>query len=870
MITYIKQENAQQYKSLFDKATKLIKDHPEHFQGKEIDWNKFLIGSLNGYFAYLQDILAIAGGPSSDSARFFVRLPLDEEVLAIKADTREIAIPSSFVRHGIGVQGDAVAEVIYFTIDRFFDSVDLANDDIKIAIQWEAKDANKQVIRGFSRNFGKDIESIPGKIIFGWPISSELTQTGGIIKFAVRFYTIDEINKIFTYSFATLPAELTINNSLDYDLINNETNLEVDHGNMIINRIKNSGIYDPSFTVPDPPIITKALYAKEFGENGQIINGKIIDLPASGDGVYLIVEASPTAAELIDYTWQVYTYNTETGDYTGGKGSLQSPDSVSVAYIQEDQDIPVDTLSCYFIKREDNSYDSIPSSLADYLVDPVEGYYKCNAESKKFTLRENGTAITLYRRMSVANVHNVGIYIVDATAKNEINSNTRNMNIEDGIKIPGPEKPIVSFPANDNVSNDEDHIIVAHAVDAAPELKVAKLKVVAETGESQINDASLVGANPQVTLKYKWTKNENNVAVSLPNTDNITVSIAANNTSGASTVNQSYVKVYQNGANVLIYPDSTIELETIEHDNNESTWIALDIDTGNPTLAGSVFDGVELVADDAKGHFIFWIDSASTSPITKVLNDTTLTFTIVSENPILDTSTIQYSFSTDRSEISIYGLNAVQNLNNYYNAEVTATRNGESTAEILSGYRVTHEPEVPEIKVYDFNVNTNRTELVSRDYTSQKNVYSIYRATSSSLGFSVTPLTRSDGLSYIWMKMNIDSNEPEDWENSVAKLQIDIDDAINGLSSIFSHPGDPDIPLEADPNAVTYGEKISSARKYIQNLTALGELVDNEHNMPSYTLTSEDTPGYYYCLVINEFNGNLRANASPFFDVRDN
>ena len=118
--------------------------------------------------------------------------------------------------------------------------------------------------------------------------------------------------------------------------------------------------------------------------------------------------------------------------------------------------------------------------------------------------------------------------------------------------------------------------------------------------------------------------------------------------------------------------------------------------------------------------------------------------------------------------------------------------------------------------------------------------------------------------------MNIDSNEPEDWENSVAKLQIDIDDAINGLSSIFSHPGDPDIPLEADPNAVTYGEKISSARKYIQNLTALGELVDNEHNMPSYTLTSEDTPGYYYCLVINEFNGNLRANASPFFDVRDN
>ena len=148
MITYLDNSNAKQYHILFDKATTLLKSKkPDSLtealrsistnQDATPDelWSDCTISSLNEYFAYLEDILKAAHQDSNEDAeRFYVRLPLDEEVFAINADTREITIPRSFENAGVGVQGDELAEVVYFTIDRFFDSVDLASDNIHIAI----------------------------------------------------------------------------------------------------------------------------------------------------------------------------------------------------------------------------------------------------------------------------------------------------------------------------------------------------------------------------------------------------------------------------------------------------------------------------------------------------------------------------------------------------------------------------------------------------------------------------------------------------------------------------------------------------------------------------------------------------------------
>ena len=43
-------------------------------------------------------------------------------------------MPENFAKYGVGVQGDEIAEILYFSIDRFFDAIDLAEKEI--LIQW--------------------------------------------------------------------------------------------------------------------------------------------------------------------------------------------------------------------------------------------------------------------------------------------------------------------------------------------------------------------------------------------------------------------------------------------------------------------------------------------------------------------------------------------------------------------------------------------------------------------------------------------------------------------------------------------------------------------------------------------------------------
>jgi hypothetical protein len=82
------------------------------------------ITTLEEYFSWLQNLSIIN--------RKYTVLPLDEEHFEINANTRAINIPASFKKNGVAVQGDDLAEVLYFKIDRYFDYMDLNNTDIFI------------------------------------------------------------------------------------------------------------------------------------------------------------------------------------------------------------------------------------------------------------------------------------------------------------------------------------------------------------------------------------------------------------------------------------------------------------------------------------------------------------------------------------------------------------------------------------------------------------------------------------------------------------------------------------------------------------------------------------------------------------------
>lgn len=231
MITNQKKYN---YNALFDKANKAL-----GYTGDNV------ITSINDYFASIEELAQI-------DLKFTI-LPLDEETFDIDANTRKITIPNSF-KNGVGVQGDQAAEIIYFKIDRYFDATDLNTQSIYI--EWENAEGEK----GLSKEYVRDIESDPDHIIFGWPLVSQITEKAGTIKFAVRFYTLQKNpntgNNEVVYSFATQPANIMINNTLNFNLTDNSVQkLEDDVISMIVNRFTNSAIDDNSGEIEAPKFI---------------------------------------------------------------------------------------------------------------------------------------------------------------------------------------------------------------------------------------------------------------------------------------------------------------------------------------------------------------------------------------------------------------------------------------------------------------------------------------------------------------------------------------------------------------------------------------------------------------------------------------
>ena len=141
----------------------------------------------------------------------FAHLPSNEPRFIIDANSREINIPFEF--SFLGVIGDHKAETIYFEIDRYFDDEDLSTHTC--VIQFVNKNPETlECNEGLYPVTTMDINSIDGKIIFGWNIMNDATQIAGDIHFSIRFYSIDSNNK-FTYNFNTLTANSIILDTLD-------------------------------------------------------------------------------------------------------------------------------------------------------------------------------------------------------------------------------------------------------------------------------------------------------------------------------------------------------------------------------------------------------------------------------------------------------------------------------------------------------------------------------------------------------------------------------------------------------------------------------------------------------------------------------
>lgn len=263
------------------------------------------ITTLEEYFSWIRNL--------GNINRKYTILPIDEDHFEINANTRAINIPANFKKNGIAVQGDDLAEVVYFKIDRYFDYMDFNNCDI--FIQWETpKDANGVIHKSVSPAYIRDIESEPGKLIFGWAISDAITGQSGNLKFSVRFFQWEDDDKadsgegVLAYSFNTLTANVAIQSSLNFDLEKEYDPAKLDDvGDRLIGRLENSEIAG-GYAAALPVFI------------------KDLDVP-NADLIYDLVCINPEAAEedrIYEYDLLVHAFSEDTGaiSYTWKKQGL--------------------------------------------------------------------------------------------------------------------------------------------------------------------------------------------------------------------------------------------------------------------------------------------------------------------------------------------------------------------------------------------------------------------------------------------------------------------------------------------------------------------------------------------------------------------
>ena len=165
------------------------------------------ITDLPTYYRLLQEIRGVG-------EYALLRIPEEEQLFEINANTRKINIPDHFAKNGLGVQGDHTAEVIFFRINRYFDEMDLSlcsGDKGACYIQWSTGDNTHQQA---TKAYAFDVTE--NHIIFGWVISNKATRKAGKLNFSVRFVQWEDDPEVYTYSWSTLTATCNINPALNF------------------------------------------------------------------------------------------------------------------------------------------------------------------------------------------------------------------------------------------------------------------------------------------------------------------------------------------------------------------------------------------------------------------------------------------------------------------------------------------------------------------------------------------------------------------------------------------------------------------------------------------------------------------------------
>ena len=451
--------------------------------------NPKYINHIDEYFQNLGSIKEKLQEQNLNDISYFM-LPIDEPLFEINANTRSITIPDAF-KTGISVQGDEVAETIFFSIDRYFDTTDFYDDYIIPVIQWKYADESGVGAYHLSAATGKivliDESSKTGgtiKVVFGWPISSEVTARATNIQFSVRFYTIiDDKGELITewekysdgqleYSFSTLNAVTKINPSLDVKM--NEGAFSYDNKNHLIwQRMRNSKPADLNLQAINPII-------EYFDPKA----GTFADLDETG---YLTLKVKPiypsgTVATRIGQQiyeiWRIDQNNNEELYASGTAASIY--DIIN----DGEEGFDIDYIPVPKSEKERNSTDLYfkQVTLEDGSID-----YQVYDEKELID--------GLFKRVQTYKIDTAGKYYVNII--NKINDTNKANNMTKPFEIALPTNPIVGESNEDKYNNYILRFVVDDEGIETPEVIPVTLTL------------SAVDTDEGSTLTYNWYRSEN-------------------------------------------------------------------------------------------------------------------------------------------------------------------------------------------------------------------------------------------------------------------------------------------------------------------------------------------------------------------------
>lgn len=126
---------------------------------------------------YLDFLTKIENGTPT----YELRIPSDEPIYEVDLNTRVINAPKF-----LSVETDHDAELIYFSIDRYFENVDLLTCAGLVLFKNAKNEEYAYLIPAY------DVVTEPGKIIFGWNIQGAVTKYSGNVQFAFKFFKLNE------------------------------------------------------------------------------------------------------------------------------------------------------------------------------------------------------------------------------------------------------------------------------------------------------------------------------------------------------------------------------------------------------------------------------------------------------------------------------------------------------------------------------------------------------------------------------------------------------------------------------------------------------------------------------------------------------